>query len=100
MSRRSRARRKRQQVSNPTERADGVATTSAPPLPGPAGLTPASDAAYDAATVAKSKGQESSKSLNFGEMLRRERELRRISLREPTQMAAKNHNNTTIILES
>lgn len=82
MSRRSRARKNRRQGAEASGRSSPDSGASVSALPQPAGLTPTSDAAYDAANVAKSQSQQSSKSLNFGEMLRRERELRRITLRE------------------
>lgn len=93
MARKSRRRRPRNDPggpSDPRDSATAVAAVQAPATenppgtgesPGDDGLTPAPGSAYDPPAVSHNTGDESTMP-SFGESLRRQRELRQISLRE------------------
>lgn len=83
MSRRSREERRLRALGR------GVETVVSPPgsidtagSPRSASLTRASAGSYDSRAVVEDEGNEDRDDLSFGQLLRRERELRRITLRE------------------
>ncbi|GAB4372168.1 MAG: hypothetical protein Kow0062_08300 [Acidobacteriota bacterium] len=82
MSRRSRARRRPRGRATPTGESLVVADREVPPRDRGEDLTADRAASYDRGTVPDSPADARRDDRSFGEMLRRERELRRISLRE------------------